>query len=94
MMMSEKEKESFKKANEVVHQVEDQWHYPIMMKYGYVSDTKEGIGFVRAYSYHHPKFEHKVTCSTGYSADYFNSSSGGHGLWAKLEPHLKKFQNL
>ena len=40
-------------ADKVVHPVEKQWHYKYMTKYGYVADTKEGIGFSRSYNYHY-----------------------------------------
>ncbi|HUW46118.1 MAG TPA: hypothetical protein VMW50_10045 [Dehalococcoidia bacterium] len=85
--MNAEEIKKFNKANEVVHKVEDQWHYPIMMKAGYKSHTKEGVGFVRSYKY--VKGDHEVTCVTGASSDHWNDNKGGFGYWASLESNLK-----
>lgn len=80
----------FEAANKVVHLVEDQWHYPIMTKHGYVADTKEGIGFVRSYNYTHPTTKHSVTVTTGCNSDYWkDNESGKGGFWGSLEPHLE-----
>jgi len=87
--MTATEKIAFDEANKKVHPVETQWHYDILMKYGYVAETKEAIGFVRSYTYRHPKSGIEITCTTGTSADYWNSSSGKHGFWATLENFLK-----
>jgi len=80
----------FNEADKKVHLVEDQWHYPIMIKYGFTPVTKTGIGFVRAYEYVHPS-GHKVSVCTGYSANYFTGiSPKGWGYCGDLEPFLKK----
>ena len=39
----------FDKANQKIHKVEDQWHYPLMTKYKFEPITKEAVGFVRKY---------------------------------------------
>ena len=89
---------SFEKANEKVHLVEDQWHYKYMIKYGFVPVTKTGVGFVRSYIYERPDGE-KITCTTGYSADYWSVTEGTpstqkKNYWANLEPHLKTLPQL
>lgn len=90
--MNTAEQTAFEKANQAVHPVEKQWHYPIMTKHGYVPDTKEGIGFVRAYHYTHPETKHTMKVVTGASADYWedNAHANGFGYWADLDPHLTK----
>jgi len=91
-MMTQEEKDRFNEANKTVHSVETQWHYPIMTKYGFVADTKEGIGFVRGYDYHHSITGHKIRVCTGVNADYFTDRVHEvyPNYWANLEPHLKK----
>jgi len=85
----------FNEANEVVHKVEEQWHYPIMNKYDWVPETPEGIGFVRSYVYTKPNFNIKVELTTGFNADYWNAfdenrKEVGGGYWSSLESFLKK----
>ena len=94
--MSQKEKDDFDAANKIVHLVETEWHYPIMTKYGFVADTKQGIGFVRGYEYHHPTTGHKVRVCTGVNADYFTDLEQEvyPNYWANLEPHLKKITGM
>ena len=85
--------EAFNQADKVVHTVEKEWHYKYMAKYGYIADTKEAIGFVRSYEYHHPITGNKVECCTGAHADYWRASnmdSKDDGYWASLEPYLKR----
>jgi hypothetical protein len=78
---------TFAEANQTIHKVEDQWHYPIMMKAGYESHTKEGVGFVRRFVY--TKGDHEVTCITGASSDRWEDNEGNYGFWASLESNLK-----
>lgn len=76
-------------ANETIHPVEKQWHYPIMTRYGYVSTDQPQQGFVRSYTYSHPN-GHSIKVSTGYSSDYWNDLCGkAEGYWSTLEPHLQ-----
>ena len=93
--MNATEQAAFDKANDRVHPVTSQWHYPIMTMYGYVPDTKEAKGLVRVYHYTHPETEHTMTATTGVSADYWedlggHGSAGGFGYYSSLESHLKK----
>jgi hypothetical protein len=81
---------TFEEANEKIHPVEKQWHYPILTKHGFVAKTLEGKGFVRSYKYEHPNGL-VVTATTGAERDYWQSSAGGYGLWRDLEPHINKF---
>jgi len=82
---------SLKQANKVVHKVEDQWHYDTMTKYGFVPLDKTGTGLVRRYRYVHPDTNHSIEVSTGYSADHWtDKTTGAHGYWSALEPHLQK----
>ena len=96
-MSIESEQDDFNRADKVIHKVEDQWHYPVMQKYGWISDTPTGIGFVRSYDYHHPSISipNKITVTTGVHADTWLTGSGEGGYWASLEPYLKKLsQNI
>ncbi len=84
---------TFTEANKVVHQVEKEWHYPILTKYGFTPRTKTGIGFVRAYVYDRPDGE-VIRMTTGASADYWEVLKGTPSVqekiyWSNLEPHLK-----
>jgi len=81
--------ERFDKADKAIHKVEDEWHYPILKKYGFEPKTKTGVGFVRKYIYVHPKTEHEIELSTGINADYWTDGED-RGYWNDLEPHLKK----
>jgi hypothetical protein len=81
--------ERFEKANKKIHKVEDQWHYPIMTKYGFQPTTQEAVGFVRAYIYENDE-NYQIVCSTGYSADHWeDKTTGAFGYWRDLENHLK-----
>lgn len=84
-------------ADKKVHPVETQWHYPVMIKYGFIPITKEAVGLVRSYEYTNPTGR-LVRCTTGYSADTFEEldpttrrirNIGYHG---GLEAHLKSTQ--
>jgi hypothetical protein len=86
--MDKQELERFNEANKIVHPVCTQWHYPIMIKFGYIAVNKTDIGFVRHYVYHHPTLDHKVTCSTGASADHWQDNKNHFGYWSDLEPRL------
>jgi len=90
--MNTADRARFEEANKAIHPVEKQWHFPIMTKYGYEAVTKEGIGFVRSYTYRHPTMDRSMTVTTGASADYWDdpNPNGGHGYWSDLEPHLIK----
>jgi len=83
----------FREANETIHPVEQQWHYPILTKYGFVPITKTAQGFVRSYVYEHPVTREMVSANTGASADYWETTGKGSGdfshFWAGLEPYLK-----
>jgi len=85
---------NFEEANKKVHPVEDQWHYPILTKYGYEPVTKEAVGFVRSYDYTHPATRHTIRCCTGYSSDYWRTvpflPESKQGYWSDLEPYLKE----
>ena len=87
--MNEQERKAFEEANKVVHPVEDQWHYKILSKYGFVPREKTGVGFVRSYTYDHPK-GHVIRCNTGASSDYWSQEGTNHyGYWSGLEPHIR-----
>jgi hypothetical protein len=80
---------TFEEANKAIHKVEDQWHHPILTRYGFTPLTKEATGFVRSYKYMHPSGI-VVQCTTGSSSDYWAASTGGRGYWSDLEPFLKQ----
>lgn len=89
--------EKFEESNKKVHPVEEQWHYPILTKFGFRPITKEGIGFVRSYDYEHPSTGRRIRCATGYSSDYWRELPPGkdvQGFWSDLEPHLKSDGNV
>lgn len=72
------------------HNVEDEWHYDILTKYGFEPINKTGIGFVRSYKYKN-KDGHEISAHCGASSDYWrDESEDKSGYWASLEPHLKK----
>jgi hypothetical protein len=78
----------YTKANKK-HLVEDEWHYPIMTKFGYEPLEKFQLGLVRSYKY--KKNGHEITLKTGVNSDYWRDDENNTGgFWADLEPHLKK----
>ncbi len=82
---------TFAEANKTIHPVETQWHYPILMQYGFEAKTKEAIGFVRSYKYVHPESKETIICTTGASADYWETNEiyGNSTFWSDLDPYLK-----
>lgn len=77
----------FVQANKKVHKVEDQWHYPILTKHGYIPQDKERIGFVRSYEYIHPETGDVIIASTGANCDHWRAKDAG-GFYYSLEGHL------
>ena len=76
-------------ADKVVHPVEKQWHYPIMIANGFEPVTKLAVGFVRRYEYKN-KDGRRIACCTGCNSDYFNDMNNGHiGYCRELEIYLK-----
>jgi len=79
-------------ADKTVHLVENQWHYPILTKYGFEPITKKATGFVRAYLY--KKGDCEVRCVTGANADYWESlNPKSLGYWGNLESFLESIAN-
>lgn len=75
--------------DDIVHPVATQWHYPIMIKYGYIPDTLEAKGMVRSYQYTHQDTGRKLILDTGAHCDWWKDLHSGHGgLHGKLEQHL------
>ena len=88
--MDPSEKAAFEKANEKMHPVQDDWGYPILIPYGFSSDTKPQKGFVRSYTYTHPSGS-KVSVVTGVNASYWESKNPSErGYWSSLEDYAKK----
>jgi hypothetical protein len=87
---------SFEEANQKVHKVEDEWHYARAMKMGFEPVTKEGIGFVRSYTYKHPNGT-VLRCATGLNADYWSALVDGKevagGYWADLDKYVQNWTN-
>lgn len=85
--------EEFNKANETVHPVEGESHYPKLTKYGFTPITKEAVGFVRSYDYQHPNGA-TVRWSTGVNADYWSGKLAdgqtGGGYWPALDVWLEQ----
>lgn len=84
--------QSFEEADQVVHQVESEWHYPILTAAGFTAQDKTGVGFVRSYKYTHPNGT-EVRVTTGSHADYWSAKQDGKeingGYWGTLEPWTK-----
>ena len=72
---------NFQEANKIVHKVETQWHYPVLIAAGFEAITQEAIGFVRNYEYR--KGDRVIVCTTGSACDYWNeqgvNKGGYHG---------------
>lgn len=88
------DKITFDKADQVVHPVTGEWHYPIMTKYGYVHPPGiEAKGFVRKYKYTHPDTKRTIIASTGVNSDYWTDEKTNKvGYWRELEAFLKKIE--
>ena len=88
--MKKEELKRFNEVNQHIHKVEDHWSYKTMIKFGFTPINKEGIGFVRSFTY--IKDDHKITCTTGYSSDHWkNEITGNSGYHGSLFSHV---QNL
>lgn len=85
--MNIKEINKLNKADEIVHLVEEQWHYNIFIKYGFRPVTQKAQGFVRSYTYKNEK-DQEITACTGYNSDYWKFGSK-IGYWSDLESFLK-----
>ena len=86
---------TFAEAQEVVHPVEKEWHYPIFLKYGFVPNTLTGKGMVRSYTWTHPTLGLRMRWSIGVNADYFTDlDTDVGGYWTELEPYLEKITSL
>jgi len=84
--------EAFNKANEKMHDLERQWHYPILTKYGFTSASGAQKGFVRSYNYTHLQ-GHTIRAITGSHSDrWVNYDTGASGFWSSLEAHLKTLE--
>lgn len=82
--------QAFEEANKKIHPVEKQWHHPIMVKHGFLAETKEGVGFVRSYTYKHPDGR-TIVCTTGVNADTWRDpDTNESGYWMALEPHIAR----
>ena len=83
---------SFAEANKKEHPVETQWHHKILAKHGFVpdEDSKVKTGFVREYSYTHPKTGDKIKASTGVNGDQWDDLQNNKmGYWSTLDAHAK-----
>jgi hypothetical protein len=85
--------DTFEEADKAVHQVENEWHYPILTKYGFMPISDTGMGFVRHCDYAREDGE-VIRATTGHTADYWDVLNGTPNTqekryWADLEPHLK-----
>lgn len=86
---------TFEEANKTVHKVENEWHYPKLIKHGWTPEDKTGIGFVRSYKYKNPKFPDTVISGVvGVNSDYWSHRKENDwreingGLWNTLETYL------
>ena len=86
--MTKEETKNFNEKNQHIHKVEDHWSYKTMIEFDFTPLNKEGIGFVRSFTY--IKDEHKITCTTGYGSDYWEDEiNGAGGYYGSLFNHVK-----
>jgi hypothetical protein len=76
-------------SDQVIHKVLDEWHYPILTRYGFKPQTMSARGLVRRYSYKNPQTGVTIVAATGCSADYWESSTGHFGYVGTLEAFLQ-----
>jgi len=78
-------------ANSVIHNVTDEWHYPILSAYGFTPETTTQIGLVRKYVYKNKDGE-TVIANTGVHGDYWSSTGTikDHGYWSSLKGFLDR----
>ncbi|RWZ87309.1 MAG: hypothetical protein EO766_12350 [Hydrotalea sp. AMD] len=76
--------------NEIIHFVEQEWHYNLLKRFGYEPDNISAVGLVRSYIWTHPITKHKIRYSIGVNADYWTDLEviGKQGYWSTLEQHL------
>ena len=89
----EARKERFRKYNEKIHPVENEWHFKILSPLGFLPEQDSAKGFVRKFDYIHHETGIEVTASSGASSDHWRSKSPEHpgtGYWSSLEPWAKK----
>lgn len=82
---------TFDEANQTVHHVHNEWHYPIMTEFGYQPENTTAVGFVRFYTYVHPVTRHAFSLHTGAHADYWKDVTtpySGSNYWGDLKPYL------
>lgn len=90
---------SFNEANQKWHSVENEWHYPMLIKHGFKPLNETAQGFVRKYEWVNDA-SRKLTYHVGTNHDYWTDSEtfwpGGNTLkshfWLELEPFLKSIQ--
>jgi len=81
---------SFEEANKEWHNVEEEWHFSHLIKYGFFPDRMWRQGFVREFIYTHPILKNKILASVGAHADYWSDElTGARGYWSGLPPFLK-----
>ena len=89
--MTNEELERFNKANEAIHKVEDEWHYPILVSGGFIPVNKTASGFVRAYFWEHPSGIN-FTFKIGANADYWRCSTGEGGYGSTLKDFILNYK--
>lgn len=83
--------DALNEANEIIHNVEKEYHYPLMIKYGYVPVNKTGLGLVRSFEWINNNTNHKIRYTIGVNADYWEHLNNGHyGYWRDLDSYLTK----
>lgn len=77
-------------ADEKVHLVENEWHYKILTKYGYVPETKTQTGFIRKYKYVHPD-GHVININHHLNCDMWSDPNNNkYGYWSTLDTHVNR----
>lgn len=78
---------TLQQADQIIHPVETQWHYPVMKEAGFEPVQTEAKGLVRSYEYR--KGDHVIVCTTGYSADHWEDKTNkAYGYWRALKHHV------
>jgi hypothetical protein len=79
---------TYEQANQRVHLVETQWHYPILINAGFIPETLVQTGTDRKYKYTH-KDGHTLICKSSDQAEYWlNTRTGTLGYWRDLVTYL------
>ena len=75
---------SFSEGDNVIHNVENEWFYSILVPLGFTPSTQTGSGFVRSYTLTHNDGRW-VKCSIGVKSNNWLASDGSCGFESTLK---------